>query len=439
MASISQSKTDGTFRLMFAGTDGKRKTLYLGAMPKKAADSVRAHVEEILSAALTGTALPRDTAAWVGSLGDELRSKLEKAGLVEAKVKKDATPTIAAHVRAYIARRTDARPSTLVNLHRAETMLVEFAGTEKRIDQFTKAEARNWLLWMKEKKYANATISRMFRRGAQFFKAAIEGEILTRNPLAGIKTPSQKNKERQHFIPQDVARKVIEAGTDASWRLVIALSRFGGLRIPSELVGITWQDVRWDDNKFRVRSPKTEHHEGKGERWVPIYPELRPYLVEAFEAAPDGAVRIFPDIEAGTNLGQRLSRTIEAAGVSEWPKLFQNMRSSRQTELSAVYPITDVCAWMGNSLQVAGNHYLQPLGDSFQRAAEKGALATQIPTHSDAPTTQIPTQTASDRKRLRTTDSPQPLADVGVRRILSSVVGYCHSVQAPRLGLEPRT
>ena len=137
---------------------------------------------------------------------------------------------------------------------------------------------------------------------------------------------------------------------------------------------------------------------------------------------------IFPDIEAGTNLGQRMSRTIRAAGVSEWPKLFQNMRSSRQTELSAVYSITDVCAWMGNSLQVAGNHYLQPLSDTFQRAGEKGASATQIPTHSNASATQIPTQTASDSKRLRTTDSTQPLDDVGVSRILSSVVAYCHSV-----------
>ena len=104
----------------------------------------------------------------------------------------------------------------------------------------------------KEKNYASATIGRMFRRGSQFFKAAIEGEILTRNPLSGVKTPSQKNKERQRFITQDVARKVIEAGTDASWRLVIALSRFGGLRIPSELVALTWTDIRWDENKFRV-------------------------------------------------------------------------------------------------------------------------------------------------------------------------------------------
>ena len=431
MASVSHNK-NGTRSIQFVAGDKKRRTIRLGHVTQKTAESIKTRVEALHVAILSRTPLDSETAAWVGQLGDELRAKLQAVGLVEARVKKDAILTIAEHVKAYIARRTDTRPSTLMNLQRAEAMLVEFIGTEKRLDEFTKADARNWLLWMKEKKYANATIGRMFRRGAQFFKAAVEGEILTRNPLAGVKTPSQKNKERQHFVPQDVALKVIEAGTDASWRLVVALSRFGGLRIPSELVGLTWTDIRWDENKFRVRSPKTEHHEGKGERWVPIYPELRPYLVEAFEAAPEGAVRILPSIDAGTNLGQKLSRTIQAAGVSEWPKLFQNMRSSRQTELSAVYPITDVCAWMGNSLQVAGNHYLQPLSDSFQRASESGAK-------SGAVAVQNPVQTAPDRKRLRTTDSPQPLEDVGVSRILSSVVAYCHSVQAPRLGLEPRT
>jgi len=139
-----------------------------------------------------------------------------------------------------------------------------------------------------------------------------------------------------------VARKVIAAGMDAEWRLALALARFGGLRIPSELVPLTWADILWDTSKIRVRSPKTEHHEGKAERWVPIFPELKPYLDEAFEAAPDGALRIFPNVREDSNLGERLSRTIGYAGVDPWPKLFVNLRSSRETELAALYPITDV-------------------------------------------------------------------------------------------------
>lgn len=183
---------------------------------------------------------------------------------------------------------------------------------------------------------------------------------------------------------------------------------------------------------MRVRSPKTEAHPGRSERWVPLYPELLPYLEEAFDAAPDGAVRIFPGVRPETNLGQRLERTIIKAGVTAWPKLFQNMRSSRQTELSMTYPITDVCAWMGNTPNVASDHYLQPLEDTFIRASKRGA-------ESGAVVVQNPVQTAHDRKRLRQTESTQPIDDAGVSRVLSAVVDNCLSVQAPPVGLEPTT
>jgi len=70
--------------------------------------------------------------------------------------------------------------------------------------------------------------------------------------------------------------------------LLFALSRFGGLRCPSEHLALTWNDVDWERNRFRVTSPKTAHHEGRGERWVPIFTEFRPYFEEAFELAAQG-------------------------------------------------------------------------------------------------------------------------------------------------------
>ena len=86
-----------------------------------------------------------------------------------------------------------------------------------------------------------------------------------------------------------------------------------------------------------------------------------------------GVGRIFPDLREDSNLGERLSNTIARAGVAQWPRLFQNMRASRQTELSAIYPATDVCAWMGNTPAVAADHYLSTLDASFARAKAMGA------------------------------------------------------------------
>ena len=54
--------------------------------------------------------------------------------------------------------------------------------------------------------------------------------------------------------------------------------------------------------------------------------------------------------------------------IKAWPKLYQNLRATRQTELLAQFSAKDVCDWLGNSQAVAMKHYAMPTDDSFQRA-----------------------------------------------------------------------
>jgi integrase len=75
-----------------------------------------------------------------------------------------------------------------------------------------------------------------------------------------------------------MAYTVLEHCPDAEWRLIFALCRFGGLRSPSELLCLEWPDVLWDRDRIRVHSPKKEGDEHGGDRFIPIFPELRPYL-----------------------------------------------------------------------------------------------------------------------------------------------------------------
>lgn len=51
-------------------------------------------------------------------------------------------------------------------------------------------------------------------------------------------------------------------------------------------------------------------------------------------------------------------RIIHQAGVTEWPKLFQNLRSTRQTELEEDFPSHVVCQWTDTREKVARSHYL---------------------------------------------------------------------------------
>ena len=164
---------------------------------------------------------------------------------------------------------------------------------------------------------------------------------------------------------------------DAQWRLLVALSRYGGLRIPSEALPLKWSDVNWEKSRIIITSPKTEHHEGKGGRVIPLFPELRKPLLDVFEDATSGAEFVLTRYrDAAVNLRTHFMRIIRQAGLKPWPKPWHNMRASRQTELAERFPIHVVCAWLGNTRAVAQEHYLQVTDAHFEGAAQNAAQQT---------------------------------------------------------------
>ena len=64
-----------------------------------------------------------------------------------------------------------------------------------------------------------------------------------------------------------------------------------------------------------------------------MFPELRPYLEEAFdEAAPGTRYVINRYRSTNANLRTQLIRIIKRAGLVPWEKPFQNLRSTREKE-----------------------------------------------------------------------------------------------------------
>ncbi len=153
---------------------------------------------------------------------------------------------------------------------------------------------------------------------------------------------------------------------------MFALSRYGGLRCPSEHLALRWDGIDWERGRMRVWSPKTAHHEGHESRTVPIFPELRPYLEAAWDRAEDRATFVVagPFRSTAKNRRTQLRRIVMRAGLSPWPKPWHNLRASRQTELEESFPSHVVCAWIGNSERVAREHYLQVTESHFQKAAD---------------------------------------------------------------------
>ena len=214
----------------------------------------------------------------------------------------------------------------------------------------------------------------------QFWAQAIRDGVASVNPFAHLRTPSEVNTARAFFVDRATFTRVLEACPDAEWRLLLALARYGGLRTPSEPFTLQWPDVNWERDRFRIVAPKTKHDDG-GERWIPLFPEMRPYLEEAFDLAEPGAVHVITRCrDANINLRTQLTRICGRAGVKTWPRLFQNLRASRETELAETFPIHVVAEWLGNSPKTALAHYTQTTEEHFRLAAHNPAQqAAEMP------------------------------------------------------------
>ena len=131
-------------------------------------------------------------------------------------------------------------------------------------------------------------------------------------------------------------------------------------------------DIDWSNDRITVTSPKTEHHPGGGTRQIPLFPELLAPLQQVYEQAEAGTESVITRYRGGkVNLRTQLAKIIRRAGLTPWPKLFQNMRSTRETELTEHFPMHVVCKWIGNSQPVAAKHYLQ-LTDDCSTSATLG-------------------------------------------------------------------
>lgn len=270
----------------------------------------------------------------------------------------------------------------------------------------------------------------------QFFRAAVRSGLIPSNPFDDVKPPSMVNESRKRFIDRDAIVAVLQSCPDVEWRLIVALCRYGGLRCPSELLPLTWNDVNWERGRFFVRSPKTEHHEGKDGRWVPIFSALRPYLADAFDDAEPGTVYLINHRRISNQaLRSQFQKICKRAGVDLWVKPFHNLRASRETELAASFPLHVVCEWMSNSATIAQKHYLQVVEADFEKATresvkDSGAKSGAV----NGETVQNPAQTAPDGRGREMT---QPLEGQASCPILSPQVLNCQDVPVTPRGFEP--
>ena len=136
-----------------------------------------------------------------------------------------------------------------------------------------------------------------------------------------------------------------------------------------------------------------------------------------------------------SNLRTQAHRIIRRAGLDAWERVFQNLRSSRETELVEDFPLKAVTDWIGNSPDVANKHYLQTHDEYFRRAAGLPA-----PVSGDARGTdggRNGTASLSKEKQLSERKPPKALVNAEASGLVLVGAEACGTHMAPPRGVEP--
>jgi len=448
MASIGNEK-NGHRRILFYAPDGSRKTIRLGKCSLKDAREIKGRVENLLSWRIQGKQPDSDTAVWLTDVIDaSLRTKLERVGLIDPAEPTENRPaiTLDAFLTDFLERNGPSnKPATRVIWKQVMKMLREDMPKGIMLQDITAGHAKLFHEKLKARGLASATVHKRIGFARQFFQDAVDWERIDRNPFARVKTQTSSTKSNVD-VPRETIERVLRH-CDTAWATIVALSRYGGLRCPSEVLSIRWDDIDWANNRMSVPEPKVEHHEGRGVRSVPLFPELRTILDAAYAVAPDGAEYVVdkPAYRAAamqetgwgnSNLRTQFLKVLRRAGVLPWTRLFHSMRASRQTELERQFPRHVVCAWMGNSESVAQKHYLLVSEADYAAAvlpwAEAEALeAARNPARSDPKAARNPAPQTLATSTQGNEETPESTRKNSVFPMLSGVF------KAEGTGLEP--
>ncbi len=352
--------------VQFSDASGDRRTIRLGKVGLEAAREFKRKVESLLSWSITNQSPDAQTSAWLAGLSDKMHGKLAALGLVEPREPEPTSPTLSAWLTKYIGQReADLKPSSIKELRRTESLLIEHFGADLCIDQISANTAKDWRAWLAGRNLAEATVRLQCRNAKTIFNEAVERELLSVNQFRKLASRAIA-ADRDRYVTPDEAETILAACPNVRWRALFGLARLAGLRVPSETHILTWADVDWDRARLSVFSPKTERYEKHRRRAVPIVPKLMGVIQDAFDAADEGQELVVG--LSRNNLHRTMHSILKRAEIEPWDRYFQVLRQSCETEWSERFPQHAVSAWLGHSEAVSREHYLQVTDAMFERA-----------------------------------------------------------------------
>jgi len=176
---------------------------------------------------------------------------------------------------------------------------------------------------------------------------------------------TESDESRIFYVDRLLFSRVLSCCNNDRERLLLALARFGGLRMPSEIRHMRHSDIT--DTIIRIH-PDTK----TGAREVPYLSEIREIyerLLTGLLIKPSPSDYIFTETDRGKSGPARiLEQALKKSGIVRWPKLYINLRSSCITDFETIgYTEKAMDSMFGNSARVRQKYYVQLRKDAEYR------------------------------------------------------------------------
>ena len=257
MASISCSKT-GCRTIQFTDIDKQRRTVRLGKVDLRIAKRFRDHIQELNAAKIMRQSIDRETAAWVANLNDRMAGKLAAVGLIESRTH-DLNAKLGPFLDEFVASRTDVKPATQEVWGQVVRNLKAHFGVLRDLNTICEGDADGFKLYLLGKKLAPTTVQKRLQFARMFFRAALRRKLIASNPFAEVSSKAAVRQDRQRYVTRVETDRLLDA-CDPTWRAIVALARYGGLRCPSEVLSVrgpTWIGRGGNCWSRRLRRPTT--------------------------------------------------------------------------------------------------------------------------------------------------------------------------------------
>ncbi len=202
------------------------------------------------------------------------------------------------------------------------------------------------------RKLSPVTVGWSIRLFRSMFRFGLKNRLCYENPFDDIGPGPKANDNHYRFIETELIENVLTHCKTTETAFAVRLARYAGLRMPSEIRNMRFQDFG-TDGFFVHDNSKT------GRREVPFFHELRPDFKMLQQNRNRDDFVFSRQMVCAVNLRSRFLTILNRAAVEPWPRLFNNLRASRITELDEQgFTAKTLDSIFGNTESIRNRHYV---------------------------------------------------------------------------------